>query len=99
MSSPETAALAGGPIVVDATPMVEEAVKSPGRAVLHAVPAIALLVSYLWIAIAVPVVLLELRLPGVPAAGWVVLAALAVPGSWLSWRIVRQCIAVERVIA
>ncbi|WP_417308176.1 hypothetical protein [Devosia sp.] len=74
------------------------AVRSTAQAILHALPAIGLIAGYLWMAIATPVVLLLNRMPGLPVVGWGVLVVLAVPGVWLSWRIIRQCIAVEREI-
>ena len=67
-----------------------------GSAVLNALPAIALLMLYLWIAVGlIPFGFLILGVSGQYIA-LAIFIVLAIPGVWLSMQIIRLSIAAER---
>ncbi len=76
--------------------VITRAAAHTGSAVVNALPAITLLLLYLWLAVGlVPFGFLMLGESGQFTA-IAIFAILAIPGVWLSVRVVRLCIAAER---
>jgi hypothetical protein len=72
-----------------------EPVRSTRAAILCAVPAIAILTFYLWVAAAVPVGL-AYALTGSAIFAIVIAVVLLVPVAVVTWRIVLGCVDAER---